>query len=155
MTSQQYQKHILIVEDDRGRKEFILDGPVYSLGRDPKSDIYVRSLFVSHRHATLKRVTRDDGSYSYQIFDGDGQGNYSTNGLLINGQKHRSYVLQDKDKIIFGYKVQATYFHMQRRDTPPSGPLDPFDVTLIDPRMVEEKQGEENPSIEQPTSGQL
>lgn len=139
MNSLKYQKHLLIVEDDKGQKEFILEGPAYSLGRDSNCDICIRSMFVSHRHATLIRLPHEDGTYSYQIVDGDGKGNYSTNGLLINGQRIRSRILQDKDKIIFAAKVQATYLHIQRQDTA-SAPLhpDPLDITLIDPRMAEE-----------------
>nr|WP_210404187.1 hypothetical protein [Chroococcidiopsis sp. TS-821] len=47
MALQPNQNHILIVEDDQGRKEFNLDAPVYSLGRDPRAIfVYFRSLFL-------------------------------------------------------------------------------------------------------------
>ena len=33
MPSEQQNSHMLIIEDDKGRREFNLDGPVYSIGR--------------------------------------------------------------------------------------------------------------------------
>jgi pSer/pThr/pTyr-binding forkhead associated (FHA) protein len=59
--------HLLIVEDDQGRKQFNLDAPVYLLGRDPGCDIRLFSQFVSRRHATLLRVSREDGTYYYRL----------------------------------------------------------------------------------------
>ncbi|HBE31400.1 MAG TPA: phosphopeptide-binding protein, partial [Cyanobacteria bacterium UBA11368] len=35
----QEHNHLLIVEDDKGRKEVVLKAPVYSIGRDPQCDI--------------------------------------------------------------------------------------------------------------------
>jgi pSer/pThr/pTyr-binding forkhead associated (FHA) protein len=48
-------QYLLIVEDDKGRKEIPLGKAMYSIGRDPKSDIRLFSQFVSRRHATLVR----------------------------------------------------------------------------------------------------
>lgn len=155
MTSSNYQKHLLIVEDDKGKREFILEAPAYSLGRSKKCDICVKSLFVSNRHATLIRLPDEGNSYCYQIIDGDGKGNYSTNGLSIKGQKFRARILKHNDRIVFGSNVQVTYLYMQRQDTS-SAPLpDPsFDVTLIDPAMVEKTVEEQSPPWSQPTPGQ-
>jgi pSer/pThr/pTyr-binding forkhead associated (FHA) protein len=155
-TAKPYQKHLFIVEDTKGQKEYILDSPAYSLGRGERCDIRLPSLFASSHHATLIKLPQDDGSYSYQIIDGDGKGNYSTNGLIVNGQKLRSRILQHKDKIIFGSNVQATYLYIQRHETF-SGPIqDPdFDVTLIDPGMLEETPEEKSSSMQQSTPGQL
>ncbi|HAZ49166.1 MAG TPA: phosphopeptide-binding protein [Cyanobacteria bacterium UBA11369] len=156
MTSPDYQKHLLIVEDDKGQREFILQAPAYSLGRSKRCDIRVESLFVSNRHATLLRLPNKDSSYSYQIIDGDGKGKYSTNGLSINGEKIRARILKHNDKIVFGSNVQVTYLYMQRQDTS-SAPLpDPsLDVTLIDPAMVEKTVEEQSPAKSQPTPGQI
>lgn len=100
---------LLVIEDDRGKREIILERNQYQLGRDPKSDICLHSQFASRQHAIVTKVFKDDGDYSYQITDGDLDGKASTNGLLINGQKYRTWELKSEDVIVFGPKVQATY----------------------------------------------
>lgn len=135
MASQLNQNHLLIIEDDQGRKEFDLDGPVYSIGRDPRCDIRLFSQFVSRRHATLVRLPREDGSSYYRIVDGDSKGKPSANGLLINGSKTLAHDLKNEDEIVFGPQVRAIYY-LLRRDSIPSGPVDEYDVTLIGPNMM-------------------
>jgi pSer/pThr/pTyr-binding forkhead associated (FHA) protein len=71
MPSEPHQNHLLIIEDDKGRREFVLDGPVYSIGRDPKCDVRLVSQFVSRRHATLVQLLNDNGTYYYRIVDGN------------------------------------------------------------------------------------
>ncbi|MBE9127909.1 MULTISPECIES: FHA domain-containing protein [unclassified Coleofasciculus] len=131
------QNHLLIVEDERGRKEVTLEEPVYSMGRDEKSDIRLFSQFVSRRHATLVRREREDGSNYYQIVDGNLKGQTSSNGILINGKKLPSHDLEDEDEIVFGPQVSARYYVL-KRDSIPTGPPDEFDITLISPNMMGE-----------------
>lgn len=138
MTAPHAQNHLLIVEDDRGTKEFLLKAPVYSVGRDPQCDIRLYSHFVSRRHATLIRISRLDGTEYYQIVDGDGKGQSSSNGLLINGRKIPAHNLQNEDEIVFGPQVKAKYYQL-KRDSQPSGPLDPLDITLINPSMLDDE----------------
>lgn len=135
MASQQNQNHLLIIEDDQGRKEFNLDAPVYSIGRDARCDIRLFSQFVSRRHATLVRLPQEDGSFYYRIVDGDSKGKPSANGLLINSRKILAHDLKNEDEIVFGPQVRAIYYLLSR-DTIPSGPLDEYDVTLIGPNMM-------------------
>ena len=139
MPSESQQNHLLIIEDDKGRREFLLDGPRYSIGRDPKCDIRLISQFVSRRHATLVRQTHNDGAIYYRIFDGivddNGKGRMSANGLLINGRKLQAHDLRNEDEIVFGPKVRAIYY-LLRRDTIVTVPPDEFDITLISPNMI-------------------
>ena len=135
MASKLNQNHLLIIEDDQGRKEFDLDSPVYSIGRDPRCDIRLFSQFVSRRHATLVRLPREDGSSYYRIVDGDSKGKPSANGLLINGRKIPAHDLKNEDEIVFGPQVRAIYY-LLKRDSIPSGPVDEYDVTLIGPNMM-------------------
>lgn len=130
-----HQDHLLILEDEKGRKEFTLEDPVYSIGRDQNCDIKLFSQFVSRRHATLVRRPKDDGTFYYRIVDGDLKGKPSANGLLINGRKLQAHDLEDEDEIIFGPKVRAIYY-LLKRESVPSGPPDEFDITLISPSMV-------------------
>lgn len=105
-------KHILRIEDDKGRREISLEAAVYSIGRDPKSDIRLFSLFVSRRHATLVQQQREDGSLHYQILDGDLNGKLTANGLCMNGRRFQSHNLKSEDEIVFGPGVRAIYYEI-------------------------------------------
>jgi pSer/pThr/pTyr-binding forkhead associated (FHA) protein len=131
--------HLLIVEDDKGRREIPLGGEVYSIGRAPDADIRLFSMFVSRRHATLVRRQHEDGSYYYRIIDGNLKGQFSANGLLINGRKLQAHDLENEDEVLFDPRVKAKYYR-RRRGEKKSGPLDPFDITLINPGMVDEEE---------------
>ena len=135
MAAQSNSNHLLIIEDDKGRKEFPLEEAVYTIGRDPKCDIRLSSQFVSRRHATLVRRHREDGSPYYRIVDGNLKGKPSANGLLINGRKLQAHDLEDEDEVVFGPLVSAKYY-LLKRDVVPTGPPDEFDITLISPNMV-------------------
>ncbi|NJL81903.1 MAG: FHA domain-containing protein [Chloroflexaceae bacterium] len=137
------QEHFLIIEDNQARKVIVLNRDVYRLGRAKDCDIRIRSQFVSRHHATLYRCRQPDGSSHYQIRDGDREGRSSANGLLVNGRKVLAYDLQHGDKVMLGSQVFALY-QCRQYDVFPSSPTeDPFDITLIDPAMVEvEDDGE-------------
>lgn len=100
---------MLILQDDWGRREILLERDRYQIGRDSSNDIQLYSKFVSRQHAVLTRTTHDDGTCLYQLVDGNLDGKPSTNGLLVNGQKCRSCKLRSEDLIVFGPGVQATY----------------------------------------------
>lgn len=122
-------KHVLIVEDDQGRKEHILDAPLYSIGRDPNCDIRLASEFVSRRHATLVQLPGDDDDYHYRIVDGTPKGKSSSNGLLVNGRKVQACDLSDHDEIMFGPKIHATY-QLRQQELEQARPQN-FDETVI------------------------
>lgn len=135
MPSEPHQTHLLIIEDDKGRREFVLDAPVYSIGRDPKCDIRLVSQFVSRRHATLLQLPNEDGTYYYRIVDGNLKGKPSVNGFLINGRKLQTHDLKNEDEVVFGPQVRAIYYLLSR-EAILTVPLDEFDITLISPNMV-------------------
>ena len=101
--------HLLLVKDDQGERQFVLDQSLFSIGRDARCTIRLVSQFVSRRHATLIQLPQEDGTNRYQIVDGSPKGKTSANGLLINGQKLQTHVLSDLDKIVFGPQVWAIY----------------------------------------------
>jgi len=142
MAAQTNESHLLIIEDDQGRKEFPLERPVYSIGRDKTCDIRLVSQFVSRRHATLVRLPRDDSShrYYYRIVDGDAKGKPSSNGIMINGRKMLAHDLKNEDEVVFGPQVRAIYYLL--RDTMRSGQTDSseYDITLISPGMTEDME---------------
>ena len=141
MTAENHQNHLLIIEDDRGRKEFILERPIYSIGRDRDCDIRLASQFVSRRHATLVRLPRENNNntHYYRIVDGDAKGKPSSNGIVINGRKTPAHDLRNEDEIVFGPQVRAIYYLLQRESTMqvPTD-LSEYDITLINPGMTED-----------------
>jgi len=56
---------------------------------------------------------------------------------LINGSKLASHDLQHGDEIVFGPQAFAIYQYRQRDVFPTMPPDDPFDITLIDPAMMD------------------
>jgi pSer/pThr/pTyr-binding forkhead associated (FHA) protein len=132
MSSESHHNHLLILEDDKGRRGFVLCEPMYSIGRDPKCDLRLVSQFVSRFHAMLHQVKQDDDIYSYRIVDGDAEGKPSSNGLLINGRKRSQHDLEHEDKIVFGPQARATYYLLERGSVL-TEPPDEFDITLIFP----------------------
>lgn len=119
------QTPVLIVQDDRGRWEFTLEAPLYSIGRDPQCDIRLVSQFVSRCHATLVQLSNEDGSFYHRIMDGKANGKGSGNGLLINGHQLLTHDLQHEDEIVFGPNVMAIYLWLRRDDDRPSSDDDP------------------------------
>ncbi len=110
MSLESFQNHVLVIEDDHGRRELRLQEVTYSIGRDPKCDIRLASQFVSRRHATLLQLPNDDGTHYYRLVDGTLRGSPSANGLIINSQKLKTCDLQNGDEIIFGPQVRAFYY---------------------------------------------
>jgi len=142
MAQENNESHLLILEDDQGRKEFPLENSVYSIGRDRDCNIRLVSQFVSRRHATLVRLPREQNghSYYYRIVDGDAKGKPSANGLMINGRKIPAHDLKNEDEIVFGPQVRAIYYLL--KNTQRSGQTDSseYDITLINPGMTDDPE---------------
>lgn len=134
------EEHILIVTDGKGHREIRLQDRTYSLGRGRQCDIVLQSQFVSRHHATIIKREGEDTSY-YRIIDGDSEGKTSVNGLLIDGKKVRFHDLKNGDRVIFGPQVEAVYEYREYDIFPTIPPDDPYDITLIDPAMVDDEEG--------------
>jgi pSer/pThr/pTyr-binding forkhead associated (FHA) protein len=148
MLPEAHHNHLLIIEDEKGRREFILDQPIYSIGRDPKCDLRLASQFVSRFHATLVQLPQEDGRYYYRILDGSVDGKPSANGLLVNGRKMQVYDLKNADEIVFGPKVRAIYYLLRQTTSKTMTTITPdeFDITLISPNMVDESDSTDQDS---------
>ena len=131
--------HLLIIEDDKGRREFMLDRSMYTIGRDPQCDVRLISQFVSRRHATIVQLPNELGETHYRIIDGNLKGKPSANGILVNGKKAQVHDLKNGDQIIFGPQVKAIYYFL-RRDAIATIPPDEFDITLINPGSIDEDE---------------
>ncbi len=108
--SKLYQKPTLVIQDDWGQREILLDLEQYTIGRDPKNTVCLHSQFASRYHATLIREVQPDGSLKYYILDGTLAGKPSTNGLLVNGHRQQRCELKNEDVVVFGPNVRATYY---------------------------------------------
>ncbi len=135
------EEHVLVVSDGKGHREIKLQNQTYSLGRGQQCSIILQSQFVSRHHATLVKRESDDGN-CYRIIDGDSEGKTSVNGLLINGKKVRFHDLEDGDKVVFGPQVSAVYQYREYDLFPTIPPDDPFDITLIDPAMIDDDEAQ-------------
>ncbi|TVP55267.1 MAG: EAL domain-containing protein [Nodularia sp. (in: Bacteria)] len=145
-------RHLLVIQDLRGRQTIPLHEAIYSLGRHRENSIVLRSRSVSRQHAILLRVTiPETDQYSFWIIDGNFTGRGSTNGLLVNGNKCFSHNLKHGDVIIFGdHQAQAKYYAVSNLSeteffafceaedlsdflTKQAHPLNHFQTLIIDP----------------------
>jgi pSer/pThr/pTyr-binding forkhead associated (FHA) protein len=133
------EEHILIVTDGKGHREIRLQDQIYSMGRSAHCHILLQSQFVSRHHATLVKREQEDRHY-YRIIDGDSEGKHSVNGLLVNGKKVRFHDLKNGDRVIFGPQVEAVYEYREYDIFPTIPPDDPYDITLIDPAMIDDDE---------------
>ena len=101
-------RHLLVIKDLQGQRTIPLQEATYSLGRDSRNAIVLRSRSVSRQHAILLRVTvPETDQYAFRIIDGSFKGKRSTNGLFVNGTKCFSHDLMHGDVIEFGNNVAA------------------------------------------------
>lgn len=108
--SQQIQ-HLLLIEDKQGKRTIKLEDATYSMGRDSTNSIVLHSKLVSRQHAILLRISiPETASYLFRLIDGNLQGNRSTNGLTVNGQRCFSHDLKHGDAIVFGVDVKVKYY---------------------------------------------
>ncbi len=112
MDSERQQfRHLLVVQDKQGQRTVSLDATTASIGRDLTNAIVLHARLVSRQHAILLRVTIPETStYRFRLVDGNLQGERSTNGLIINGQRRFSHDLKHGDVIVFGGDAQAKYY---------------------------------------------
>lgn len=103
-------RHLLIIEDQEGRRTIHLEASTYTIGRHPSNTIVLKSPLISRQHAVLLRVLDpNSGNFFFRLIDGDLQGRRSVNGLTVNGKPCQSHILQHKDLIVFGGDVRARY----------------------------------------------
>lgn len=111
MSEGQEFRHVLVIEDRKGRRIISLEESNYSLGRDSNNSIILYDYQVSRTHATLiRRMETGSDSFSYRIIDGDLQGKRSTNGILVNGHVCISHELKHGDAIRFANEAKANYY---------------------------------------------
>ncbi|MBE9004223.1 EAL domain-containing protein [Fortiea sp. LEGE XX443] len=147
-------RHLLVVQDLQGQRTMPLQETTYSIGRDSRNAIVLRSRSVSRQHAILLRVTLPEtDQYGFRIIDGNFKGKPSTNGLYVNGTKCFSHNLQHGDVVAFGNgQVQAKYYaisHISEKAfsetceienlsdllLDQANPTNPFQTLIVDPNF--------------------
>jgi len=108
MNSQEI-RHLVIIEDPRGKRKIELKDPVYSIGRHSSNSIVVASRQVSRFHATILKKKSESEQYTFWIIDGNLKGQKSQNGIFVNGQRCWVRELKHGDVINF-CDVKATYY---------------------------------------------
>ncbi|MEN9202490.1 MAG: FHA domain-containing protein [Thermostichus sp. DG02_3_bins_51] len=108
--------HVLVIDDDEGRRAVALNAATYSIGRDPNNAIVIHSSAVSRQHALLLRLPQKGGQYTYRLLDGNIEGKRSTNGITVNGERCLSRDLKDGDQILLGEQVPIQYYIRQLSD---------------------------------------
>jgi len=110
MKQTQEERHVLIINGERGRQAIALEAAAYSVGRDLTNAIVLDFETVSRQHAILLRVpVPGTNQYRFRLVDGNADGKPSTNGTFINGKRCVSEQLNHGDTILFGRKVKAAY----------------------------------------------
>ncbi len=102
-------KHLLVIEDNKGKRTISLEATTYSIGRNTTNSIVLHSQLVSRQHAILVRAT-EHPPHLFRLIDGNTQGVRSTNGLRVNGQHYFERELSHEDEIVFANDVKAWYY---------------------------------------------
>ncbi|MBE9223278.1 EAL domain-containing protein [Cyanobacterium stanieri LEGE 03274] len=109
--------HVLVIKDKTSRNTIVLEDQRYTLGRDPRNNIPIRSKKVSRVHGTiLRREDAQNKTFSYWLLDGDLMGNRSTNGIFINDKRCLVQELKHGDLITLGMDVEGEYHILSNVD---------------------------------------
>lgn len=106
-------RHVLVIEDNNGRRNVVLEDSAYSLGRNHHNAIVLNSNSVSRSQAVLLRFpVQGSDEYQFRLTDGDLSGNPSSNGTWINGKRISHQILNHGDEIRMGREVSAKYYRL-------------------------------------------
>ncbi|MDX2273261.1 MAG: FHA domain-containing protein [Cyanobacteriota bacterium] len=124
------EHYVLLVKQADSEQSFMLQEEAYSIGRTPSCSIFLDNPKISRIQAILQRHP----SGGYQIIDGDGTGNRSTNGTYINGIKIERRLLQDGDVILLGRSEVSIRFYEPVKPAEGGDPFQdiPATTTILD-----------------------
>ena len=108
-------RHLLVIQDQQGKRKIVLQNETYSLGRAQSNSIVINDLSISRQHALLVPISvPEKNSYVFRIIDGNLNGIKSSNGLYINQKKCDSWDLKHGDIINFSKKVKIKYYSLSQ-----------------------------------------
>ena len=92
------EAELILRRDGHPDEIFQLQSPETLIGRAPTNDLRFKDESMSREHAV---ILWEDGVYTIEDLQ-------STNGIRVNGKKHRSAELQDGDEVCIG-KTHITF----------------------------------------------
>ncbi|MGY6531071.1 MAG: diguanylate cyclase domain-containing protein [Cyanobacterium sp.] len=100
-------KHLLSIELNTGKKVFLLEKNIHSVGRSSSNSIIINHRVTSRHHSSIIKViyqhkTENKFDTAFWILDGDFKGNKSRNGVFVNAKKINVHKLLPGDIIILG-----------------------------------------------------
>ena len=131
-----HEAHFLVIEDDKGKKVFLLQNSHYSLGRARDCDVRIRSHFVSRRHGDFAQVLEKRQSLTTKLLTVTIREMLVPMDCLLTVRKFQPTISSNGDQIVFGPQACANYQYRQYDNFPTLPSEDPFDITLIDPAMM-------------------
>jgi hypothetical protein len=93
---------IIVLKGPNVGEIILLNNPVFSIGRESDSDIFLDDITVSRKHAKIEKID----TY-YKIIDLG-----SLNGIYLNGKLAEEKILENGDKIQIG-KYVFYYFYFE------------------------------------------
>jgi pSer/pThr/pTyr-binding forkhead associated (FHA) protein len=93
---------IIVLKGPNVGEKIILNKPVFRIGRESDSDIFLDDITISRKHAQIEKID----TY-YKITDLG-----SLNGIYINGKSTEEKILENGDKIQIG-KYVFYYFYFE------------------------------------------
>jgi diguanylate cyclase (GGDEF)-like protein len=100
--------YILVIEQQEETNYLILEQDFYSIGRDKRNSIVLRSPQVSRHHAVIY-CQREGNDNQYYVVDGDLNGKKSFNGIYVNNKKTDRVELKHGDVIAIGSDIKMTF----------------------------------------------
>src|SRR5680860_17025 len=93
---------IIVLKGPNVGEKIVINKPVFSIGRETDSDIFLDDITISRKHAQIKKI-----GIHYNIVDLG-----SLNGIYINGELSEEKILESGDKIQIG-KYVFYYFYFE------------------------------------------
>ena len=95
---------LIVIKGPNVGDKFLISKSKFTIGRNPKSDIFLDDITVSRKHAVIKKSGQD-----FKLKDLE-----SLNGSYLNGEIAEDSLLKNGDKIQIG-KYIFLFFHHSRK----------------------------------------
>jgi pSer/pThr/pTyr-binding forkhead associated (FHA) protein len=95
---------LVVIKGPNIGDKFFINKSKYTIGRNPKSDVFLDDITVSRKHAVLKKTGQD-----FKLMDSG-----SLNGSYLNGNIVEESLLKNGDRIQIG-KYIFLFFHHSKK----------------------------------------
>jgi hypothetical protein len=105
VVSGQPEAVLSVVRGAQAGTDFLLEGPLVTVGRDAENDVLIADENVSRHHCEIRYAGGE-----FEVVDLG-----STNGVILNGRLVREGVLEDDDRLELGQTLLGFHIRPQRR----------------------------------------